>query len=95
MVDLFVDWDVLARSRERLRSIEDLLSQPCRELAALPTEAVAQDDLRDKMQEFGDEWSYGIGKLGEYSGSAVEALEQIRDAFESLDDDLTKSIEGE
>lgn len=47
------------------------------------------------MQEFGDEWSYGIGKLGEYSGTAVEALDQIRSAFQDLDDDLTKSLEGE
>lgn len=50
MPDLYIDGSVLARTRARLRSIEDLLTGPCRETAALPSEAVGQEVLRAKLQ---------------------------------------------
>jgi len=95
MVDLFIDWQVLARTQGRLRRIGDLLEQPCRKLAVLPAEAVGQERLRQQMRNFGDQWSYGIGKLGEYAGAAEEALEKIKEGFENVDNDLLAAIEGE
>ena len=55
MADLYIDGAVLARTRDRLRSVEDLLTRPCREMSALPSEAVAQETLRAKLRDFGDE----------------------------------------
>lgn len=93
MADLYIDGAVLERTRARLRSIEDLLSRPCREMGALPSEAVGQEALRAKLREFGDEWSYGIGKLGEFSAAASEALTQVQRAFRDADDELAAALE--
>lgn len=93
MADLYLDGAVLARTRDRLRSIEDLLRRPCREMGALPSEAVAQEVLRAKLREFGDEWSYGIGKLGEFSAVASEALGQVEQAFRDVEDELAAALD--
>lgn len=70
-----------------------MLWRPCREIAALPSEAVAQQTLRSKLEEFGDEWSYGIGKLGEFSAAAGESLTQIDQAFGDADGKLASTLE--
>lgn len=93
MPDLYIDGAVLARTRDRLRSIENLLTRPCREMAALPSEAVAQECLRVRLREFGDEWSYGIGKLGEFSAAASEALNQVERAFHEVEDKLAAMLD--
>lgn len=93
MADLYIDGAVLARTRARLRSIEDLLSRPCREMGVLPSEAVGQETLRAKLRDFGDEWSYGIGKLGEFSAAASEALTQVERAFRDADEELKAALD--
>jgi len=93
VADLYIDGAVLARTRDRLRSVEDLLTRPCREMSALPSEAVAQETLRAKLRDFGDEWSYGIGKLGEFSAAASEALNQVEQAFRGTDDELAAALD--
>ena len=93
MADLYIDGAVLARTRDRLRAIQDLLTRPCRE-SALPSEAVAQDALRARLREFGDEWSYGIGQLGGFSAAASEALHQVEQVFRDVDDKLASTLDG-
>ena len=95
MADLFIDFDALDRVRTNLKGVEDLLKGPCKGMADLPSDAAGHDDLRDKLRDFGDEWDYGIGKLGDFSGGAADALTSIRDTFSSLDDELGKSFEQE
>lgn len=63
-------------------------------MADLPSDAAGHDDLRSKLREFGDEWDYGIGKLGDFSGGAADALKTIKDTFQDLDSELAKSFEG-
>ncbi len=93
MADLFIDAAALARTQDRLRAVEDLLTRPSREMGALPSEAVGQEILRSKLRDFGDEWSYGIGKLGEFSVGAAEAIAQVQEAFRSLDDELKATLD--
>lgn len=62
-------------------------------MAVLPSEAVAQDVLRSRLQEFGDEWAYGITKLGEFSAAAGEALTQVDRAFQKADQELSSALE--
>lgn len=62
-------------------------------MGALPSEAVAQEVLRAKLREFGDEWSYGIGKLGEFSAAASEALDQVQQAFRDVEDELAAALD--
>ncbi|EFQ83721.1 hypothetical protein HMPREF0063_11384 [Aeromicrobium marinum DSM 15272] len=88
MADLFIDADVIGRTKSRLTSVTDLLDGPCRAMRDLPRDAVAQARLRDKLGEFGDEWEWGIGKLGEFSGAASDGLGQILEAFSEAEDEL-------
>jgi hypothetical protein len=62
-------------------------------MAALPSEAVAQECLRARLREFGDEWSYGIGKLGEFSAAASEALNHVGQAFHDVDNELATALD--
>ncbi len=62
-------------------------------MGALPSEAVAQDALRARLREFGDEWSYGIGQLGGFSAAASEALHQVEQVFRDVEDKLTSALD--
>jgi hypothetical protein len=95
MADLCIDFDVLERVRGNLADVEDLLKGPCRGMADLPADAAGHDDLRSRLREFGDEWDYGIGKLGEFSGGAADALATIRDTFRQLDDELAAVFDAD
>jgi len=90
MADLCIDFDVLDRVRRNLVDVEDLLKGPCKGMADLPSDAAGHDDLSSKLREFGDEWDYGIGKLGDFSGGAADALTTICSTFRDLDDELGK-----
>jgi hypothetical protein len=94
VADIYIDMGALDRTRDNLSNVEDLLRGPCRTMASLPCEAAGQPVLRDRLSEFGDEWDYGIGKLGDFSGAAVDALATIKDAFLELDAQLADSFQG-
>ena len=81
MANLCIDFDALERVRANLADVEDLLKGPCRGMADLPSDAAGHDDLRTKLRDFGDEWDYGIGKLGDFTGGAADALTTIKDTF--------------
>jgi hypothetical protein len=44
------------------------------------------------MDEFGDEWAYGIDKLDGFAGSAAEALDRIAQAFHEADTSLARAL---
>lgn len=94
MADLCIDFDALERVRTNLTNVEDLLKGPCKGMADLPSDAAGHDDLRSRLREFGDEWDYGIGKLGDFSGGAADALNTIKETFQALDTELSKSFEA-
>jgi hypothetical protein len=76
--------------------VHDLLTGPCNQMADLPTEAAGNEDLKNKLGEFGDSWDYGIGKLADVGGACVDALKSIDDTFTGLDEELEKVLtEGE
>lgn len=93
MADLLINFDALDRVRKSLLDVEDLLKGPCAGMKDLPSDAAGHDDLRSKLRDFGDEWDYGIGKLGEFSGGAADALASIRDTFTELDTELAQAFD--
>lgn len=95
MADLCIDFDALERVRSKLADVEDLLKGPCKGMSDLPAEAAGHDDLRSRLRDFGDEWDYGIGKLGEFSGGAVDALATIKATFQELDTELAKAFDDQ
>lgn len=83
---------MLSRVRANLASVTDLLTGPARRMAEVDGRAMGVAELEQRMDEFGEEWEYGIGKLGEFSDSAVDALDQISQAFEEADDNLANAL---
>lgn len=92
MPDLYIDGAMLTRVRGNLASIRDLLERPARRMAEVDGRAMGVAELEQRMDEFGDEWEYGIDKLGEFAESAVDALDQISQAFDEADTDLANAL---
>jgi hypothetical protein len=93
MADIYIDMGALATTKANLGNVEDLLRGPCHGMADLPSEAAGHADLESALEDFGSDWDYGIGKLGEFSGAAVDALGAIGDAFTELDEQLRASFD--
>ncbi len=92
MADLYIDGAMLGRVRSNLARIEQLLEVPAREMRSVDGRAMGAPALESRMNDFGDEWSYGIGKLGEFSASAVEALDKIQESFRQADVALADAL---
>ena len=93
MADLYIDGEALSATKSNMSDIEDLLKGPCNKMSGLPTEAAGHEELKSKLNEFGDQWDYGIGKLGDFSGACVDALTTIGDTFSGLDEELAKCFD--
>jgi hypothetical protein len=90
--DVYIDGDVLARVRSNLAGIRDLMETPAREMREVTGADLGARYLVRRMDEFGDEWAYGIDKLGGFAGSAVEALDRIAQAFHEADTSLARAL---
>jgi hypothetical protein len=60
MSDIYVDIDVLDRVRKNIKSIGDLMERPGQEMDEVDGNAMGVMALASRMDDFGDEWSYGI-----------------------------------
>jgi hypothetical protein len=93
MADLYIDFAALQRTRQSLAHIEDTLGQSCARMRDFPADAAGHPDLTDKLRRFGDEWEYGIGKLGQFSGGCREALDAMQKTFADLDRQLAAALQ--
>ena len=92
MTDLYIDGAMLQRVRTNLNDIGDLLKGPGRAMARVDAAAMGASALEQRMNSFGDEWSYGIKKLSGFAKSAVEALDNIEKAFDDADKNLADEL---
>lgn len=92
MSDVYIDGAVVARVRSNLGDIRDLMQTPARQMREVTGSAMGARDLARRMDEFGDEWAYGIEKLGGFAADAVEALDRIEKAFRDADTSLAKAL---
>jgi hypothetical protein len=90
--DLYIDGAMLEHVRKSLTDVQTILTAPGRNMAQIDWEAMGDAHLAETVQQFGDEWRYGIEQLGEVSDGAVTALDAIRDAFEQADTDLADAL---
>lgn len=91
--DLYIDGEMLARVRQSLRHITDILEDPMEAIREVGAEDSGVDELTDRLRDFGDEWDYGIGKINEYAGGAADTLQSIEQAFADLDLDLAEALQ--
>ncbi|GAA2545022.1 hypothetical protein GCM10010423_50470 [Streptomyces levis] len=92
MSDLYIDGEMLNRVRHNLRDIDELFAKPIHAMADIDAKAMGASDLERRMEEFGDEWSYGIKQLRKFSKGAAKTLDTIEKAFDQLDLDLAKEL---
>lgn len=92
MADLYVDGAMLDRVHDHLVHMRDLLETPARKMGGVEGSAMGVDELKKRMDDFGHEWQYGIGKLAGFSHDAATALEKIKSTFEKADTDLAKAL---
>lgn len=92
MADLYVDGALLDRVRDRLIRMRDLLEKPARRMGDVDGNAMGVDELKRRMDDFGHEWQYGIGKLAGFAHDAADALDQIKKTFEKADTDLAQAL---
>jgi hypothetical protein len=92
MSDLYIDGEMLNRVRHNLRDIDELFAKPIHAMADIDAKAMGASDLERRMEEFGDEWSYGIKQLRKFSKGAAKTLDMIEKAFDQLDLDLANEL---
>jgi hypothetical protein len=90
--DVYIDGAVLARVRSNLGDIRDLMQTPARQMREVTGSAMGARDLARRMDEFGDEWAYGIEKLSGFAADAVDALDRIEQAFRDADTSLAQAL---
>ncbi len=90
--DLFVDGQMLDDVKSDFKNIEGLLGDVLRAMRNVDASDIGPAPLRERAHRFGDEWSYGIGQLGEFAGAVVDALQTIKDGFEEADTHLANAL---
>ncbi|MEF9904412.1 hypothetical protein [Streptomyces sp. P9-A2] len=92
MSDIYIDFDVLKRVRGNIERIGEIMERPGREMEEVDGASMGVDTLASRMNDFGDEWSYGVKQIKKYSGAAVKALDKMQKAFEEMDETLAKEL---
>ncbi|MFE1023574.1 hypothetical protein ACFW5I_03265 [Streptomyces sp. NPDC058818] len=91
MSDLSADYEVLKRVRHNLDHIAHMMKKPGREMEQVTGDAMGVPELARRMDDFGDEWSYGIKQLTKFSEKASTALLKVKESFEKLDHELAEA----
>jgi hypothetical protein len=90
--DLYLDYDLLRATRDDIRNVADLMERPCQAMADVGGPSMGVARLVERMDDFGDEWEYGIGQLRDLAGGAADALDQVLRAFQAIDEGLEESL---
>ncbi|MEU6480721.1 hypothetical protein ABZ858_28350 [Streptomyces sp. NPDC047017] len=70
------------------------MRKPGRDMAQVSGDSMGVPELAKRMDDFGDEWSYGIKQLTKFSEKASKALLDMKHAFEELDHELAQAGQG-
>lgn len=92
MSDIRIDFDVLDRIRRDIKHIGELMEGPGKEMDEVDGDSMGVNMLAARMNDFGDEWSYGIKQIKKFSDVAVKELDKVKRAFEHLDDKLEAEL---
>lgn len=92
MSDIYIDSAVLGRVRSNIKRIGDIMEHPGREMDEVDGNSMGVTELATRMNDFGDEWSYGIKQIKKFSSSAVKTLDKMQKAFEEMDDKLAQEL---
>jgi len=94
MSDLRLEDTVFQDLRKTFSTISDRMDATRRTLRGTDASAVGQGKLVEDVQDFADEWAYGIKQLGKHTSGAVKMIDKIGEAFDKLDLDLAESLKA-
>lgn len=85
MPDLYVQDAVLAELRSRLAGLCGRLEGACGGLRQVDAAGMGAVPLIERLDDFANEWNYGIGQIGKRTDGAVNALVQIGRTFDEVE----------
>jgi|SRR4051794_20757269 hypothetical protein len=92
MTDLRLEDTVFAHLRKTFSSISDQMEATRKTLRGADADVVGESKLIEDVQDFADDWGYGIKQLGKHTHGAVKMIDKIGESFDKLDVDLAESL---
>ncbi|MDO0926323.1 hypothetical protein QQY24_13145 [Streptomyces sp. TG1A-8] len=92
MSDLRLEDTIFQDLKKTFSSISDRMEATRRTLSSADASAVGESDLVEDVQDFADDWAYGIKQLGKHTHGAVKMINAIGESFDRLDLDLLESL---
>ncbi|MFJ6837463.1 hypothetical protein [Streptomyces sp. NPDC091209] len=94
MSDLRLEDTIFEDLKKTFTSISDRMETTRRTLRGADASAVGESKLVEDVQDFADDWGYGIKQLGKHTAGAVKMINKIGDSFGKLDLDLAESLKA-
>ena len=94
MSDLSLDDTVFAHLKKTFSSISDRMEDARRSLRGTDASAVGESQLVEDVQDFADDWAYGVKQLGKHTHGAVKMINKIGETFDGLDLELAQSLKA-
>jgi hypothetical protein len=94
MTDLRLEDTIFQDLKKTFSSISDRMETTRRTLKGTDTSAVGESKLVEDVQDFADDWAYGIKQLGKHTHGAVKMINKIGESFGKLDLDLAESLKA-
>ncbi|MFJ7969202.1 hypothetical protein [Streptomyces sp. NPDC096324] len=92
MSDLRLEDTIFEDLKKTFATISDRMETTRRTLQGTDASAVGEGKLVEDVQDFADDWGYGIKQLGKHTHDAVKMINKIGDSFGKLDLDLAESL---
>lgn len=92
MSDLSLDDTIFQHLKKTFSTISDRMEDTRRVLRGTDASAVGESKLIEDVQDFADEWAYGIKQLGKHTHGAVKMINKIGETFGGLDLELAQSL---
>jgi hypothetical protein len=94
MSDLRLEDTIFQDLKKTFSSISDRMETTRRTLRSADASAVGERQLIEDVQDFADDWGYGIKQLGKHTQGAVKMINKIGESFGKLDLDLAESLKA-
>ncbi|MET9893342.1 hypothetical protein ABZZ47_24625 [Streptomyces sp. NPDC006465] len=94
MSDLRLEDTIFEDLKKTFSDISDRMETTRRTLRGANASAVGESKLVEDVQDFADDWGYGIKQLGKHTHGAVKMINKIGDSFSKLDLDLAESLKA-
>ncbi|MFF7469259.1 hypothetical protein [Streptomyces sp. NPDC008092] len=94
MSDLRLEDTIFQDLKKTFSSISDRMETTRRTLRSADASAVGEKQLVEDVQDFADDWGYGIKQLGKHTQGAVKMINKIGESFDKLDLDLAESLKA-